>query len=156
MPWRRAGRLSPVWIRSDRRHSFDASPDELWAAMAQVDRYQEWWPWLRRFDATSVSVGDVWTATVQPPLPYRLRFELLITEAQAPSVVAVDVTGDIEGSARLEVCRSDVGSELHFTSELTPISSVLRAVAQVASPIVRYGHEWVLDNGLRQFRTRAL
>ena len=144
-----------VRIRSDRRHSFDVSPEELWAAMAQVDRFRDWWPWLRRFDATSLSTGDVWTATVQPPLPYRLTFDLFITEAEAPSFVAVDVTGDIEGSARLEVHGSAVGSELHFTSELTPTNSVLRAVAQVATPIVRYGHEWVLDTGLRQFRARA-
>ncbi len=124
--------------------------------MAQVDRYRDWWPWLRRFDATSLSAGDVWTATVQPPLPYRLTFDLLITEARPPSLVAVDVTGDLEGTARLEVSTSPVGSELHFTSELTPTNSVLRAVAQVAAPIARYGHEWVLDNGLRQFRSRAL
>jgi hypothetical protein len=145
-----------VRIRSDRRHSFDASPDELWAAMAQVDRYQDWWPWLRRFDATALSAGDVWTATVQPPLPYRLTFDLLITEVEQPSVIAVDVTGDIEGSARLEVTGSTLGSELHFISELTPTNRVLRTVAQVAAPIAGYGHEWVLDNGLRQFRARAL
>ena len=71
--------------------------------MAQVDRYQDWWPWLRRFDATRLVTGDVWTATVQPPLPYRLTFDLCLTEAEARSFVAVDVTGDIEGSARLEV-----------------------------------------------------
>jgi hypothetical protein len=145
-----------VRIRSDRRHSFEASPDELWAAMAQVDRYQDWWPWLRRFDADALSTGDVWTATVQPPLPYRLTFDLLITEAQAPSVVAVDVTGDLEGSARLEVRGSPIGSELHFTSELTPTNPILRGVAQVAAPIARFGHNWVLDTGLRQFRARAL
>ena len=51
---------------------------------------------------------------------------------------------------------STQGSELHFTSELTPTNSVLRAVARLASPIARYGHEWVLNTGLEQFRSRAL
>jgi len=143
-------------MRSDRRHSFDVSPEELWAAMARVDCYQDWWPWLRRFDAAALSAGDVWTATVQPPLPYRLTFDLLITEADAPSVVAVDVTGDLEGTARLEVAGSLVGSELHFTSELEPTRSMLRAVTRWATPVARFGHEWVLDSGLRQFRERAL
>jgi hypothetical protein len=145
-----------VRIRSDQRHSFDATPDELWAAMARVDRYREWWPWLRRFDATGLAAGEVWTATVQPPLPYRLTFDLLITEVRPMRVVAVDVTGDIEGTARLEVSSSRVGSELHFTSELTPTNPVLRTVGQVAAPVARYGHAWVLGTGLRQFRARAL
>ena len=145
-----------VRIRSDRRHSFEVPPEELWAAMARIDCYRDWWPWLRHFDADGLFAGDVWTATVQPPLPYRLTFDLFITDAEAPSFVAVDVTGDIEGSARLEVSGSAVGSELHFTSELTPTNALLRGVAKVAAPIARHGHEWVLDNGLRQFRARAL
>ena len=124
--------------------------------MACVDRYRDWWPWLRRFTAEGLALGDTWSATVQPPLPYRLTFELLITEVDAPRAVAADVTGDIEGSARLEVCRSGTGSVLHFTSELTPTNPVLRAVARVARPAARYGHEWVLETGLEQFRTRAL
>ena len=124
--------------------------------MASVDRYREWWPWLRRFDAVGLAAGDVWTATVQPPLPYRVSFDLHLTEVDAPRVVAADVTGDLEGSARLEVFAVDDGSELHFTSELCPTSSVLRAVARLGSPIARYGHEWVLNTGLDQFRSRAL
>jgi Polyketide cyclase / dehydrase and lipid transport len=145
-----------VRIRSDQRHRFDAAPDELWAAIASVDRYREWWPWLRRFDADGLSTGDVWAATVQPPLPYRVSFDLHLIEVDAPRVVAADVTGDVEGSARLEVFAVDAGSELHFTSELTPTNSVLRAVTRLASPVARYGHEWVLNTGLAQFRARAL
>jgi hypothetical protein len=145
-----------VRLRSDQRHRFDAAPDELWAAIASVDRYREWWPWLRRFDADRLSTGDVWAATVQPPLPYRVSFDLHLIEVDAPRVVAADVTGDVEGSARLEVFAVDAGSELHFTSELTPTNSVLRAVTRLASPVARYGHEWVLNTGLAQFRARAL
>jgi hypothetical protein len=145
-----------VRLRSDQRHRFDAAPDELWAAIASVDRYREWWPWLRRFDADGLSTGDVWAATVQPPLPYRVSFDLHLIEVDAPRVVAADVTGDVEGSARLEVFAVDAGSELHFTSELTPTNSVLRAVTRLASPVARYGHEWVLNTGLAQFRARAL
>ena len=69
-------------IRSDQRHRFDVAPDELWAAMASVDRYREWWPWLRRFDAAGLVAGEVWTATVQPPLPYRVSFDLHLTEVE--------------------------------------------------------------------------
>jgi uncharacterized protein YndB with AHSA1/START domain len=145
-----------VRLRSDQRHHFDATPDQLWTAMTSTDRFRSWWPWLRRFDASGVARGDVWTATVQPPLPYRVSFDLLLTEVRPPHLVAVDVTGDIEGSARLEVRQNASGSELHFTSELTPTSSLLRTVARLAPPLARYGHEWVLKTGLDQFRSRAL
>jgi hypothetical protein len=29
-------------------------------------------------------------------------------------------------------------------------------VARVAQPVVTFGHDWVLDTGARQFRSRAL
>ena len=143
-------------LRSDQRHRFEAAPEDLWSAMVSVDHFQRWWPWLRRFCASGVEPGDVWMATVQPPLPYRVRFDLLLTEVVAPRLVAVDVTGDVEGAARLEVQGDGDGSELHFTSELTPTSSMLRTVARFAPPIARFGHEWVLRTGLEQFRSRAL
>lgn len=143
-------------ISSDRRHSFAVSPDELWEAMVRVDAYRGWWPWLRSFDAIALSPGEVWTAVVQPPLPYRLRFDLHLDEVLAPQIVSAVVAGDIEGSARLEITPTAVGSELHFTSELSPTNPVLRTVARVARPLVRFGHDWVLDTGLRQFRDRAL
>jgi hypothetical protein len=145
-----------VRIRSDQVHEFDAAPDTLWDAMLGVDRFRTWWPWLRRFEASGVARGDVWTATVQPPLPYRVTFDLLLTEVEAPRVVAVDVTGDIEGSARLEVSPRGAGSALHFTSELTPTRSILRWVSRVAPPVAKHGHQWVLETGLEQFRSRAL
>jgi len=145
-----------VKIRSDRRHAFSVSPDELWEAMARVNAYCEWWPWLRYFDAAALAPGAVWSAVVQPPLPYRLRFDVRLDEVMAPRCVSAEVTGDIEGSARLEITPTADGSELHLVSELVPTNAVLRTVAQLASPMVRFGHEWVLDTGLRQFRDRAL
>lgn len=143
-------------IHSDRRHRFSVSPAELWSAIAQVDAYRQWWPWLRQLDAASLEAGQVWRAIVQPPLPYRLRFDIHLADVRAPHHASANVTGDIEGRARLEIASTPDGSELHVVSELAPTSSVLRAVARVASPIVHYGHEWVLDTGLRQFRDRAL
>jgi uncharacterized protein YndB with AHSA1/START domain len=145
-----------VLIHSDRRHRFSVSPPELWSAIARVDAYRQWWPWLRRLDAASLDAGEVWTAIVQPPLPYRLRFDIHLDDVRAPHHASANVTGDIEGRARLEIAPTPDGSELHVVSELAPTNSVLRAVARVASPMVHYGHEWVLDTGLRQFRDRAL
>ncbi len=143
-------------IRSDRRHRFSVSPEELWDAIARVDAYRQWWPWLRRLDAASLAMGEVWTATVQPPLPYRLRFDIHLDDVCAPHHASATVLGDIEGRARLEIAPRSDGSELHVVSELAPTNSVLRAVANVAAPMVHFGHEWVLNTGLRQFRDRAL
>lgn len=143
-------------VRSDRRYRFDASPDELWAALTNVGDYRQWWPWLRRFDGDAFATGERWTCVVQPPLPYSLRFALSLDEVVEGERVDATVTGDIVGTAHLELTPDGTGSELALASQLAPANSMLRAIAVVARPVVRFGHDWVLDTGLRQFRASAL
>ena len=143
-------------IRSDRHHDFPVAPEVLWDAMSRVDAYQQWWPWLRSFDAAALTVGERWEAVVQPPLPYRLRFSIHLDEVAPVEHVVARVSGDITGSARLHLSETATGSRLHLVSSLEPKHRVLQAVATVAAPVARYGHEWVLDTGLQQFRARAL
>ena len=145
-----------VEIRSDQCHQFSVTPAEVWTALARVDAYRSWWPWLRHFEADVLEAGTTWSALVQPPVPYRLRFDLHLLEVEPPYLVTATVTGDLIGSARLEISPTPTGSELRLVSHLAPANSVLRAVARLAPPVAHFGHQWVLDTGLRQFRQGAL
>lgn len=145
-------------VRSDRRHRFPVEPTALWDAFAATGEYRTWWPWLRSLDAGDGFVeGARWRCVVQPPLPYVLRFDLVLEEVEAPRFVTATVEGDIEGHAAIDLTAVDgTGSELRLVAVLSPSAPALRAVARVAGPLVRFGHDWVLDTGLRQFRRRAL
>jgi uncharacterized protein YndB with AHSA1/START domain len=143
-------------VRSDRTYLFPVPPPAVWDAMARVDAYRRWWPWLRRFDAVTLEAGDRWTCTVRPPLPYVLRFTVTIDEVEPARRVAATVAGDIDGEATLWVQESSAGSMVRLRSELAPRSTLLRRVNALAPWMARYGHDWVLDTGVRQFRTRAL
>ena len=141
-------------MRSDRRYRFALPPGELWVALSAVDRYRQWWPWLRQLDGGAFEAGAAWDCVVQPPLPYTLRFNLVLEEVDAPRLAVAAITGDIVGTARLELTGDDAGSgtEVRLESSLAPGNGVLKLVAAVASPLVRFGHDWVLDTGARQFR----
>lgn len=143
-------------IASDRRYQFSVGPGELWEAIGRVDAYRSWWPWLRQLDATGLTEGDTWTCVVQPPTPYSLRFSITLDEVIAPSSITASVDGDIGGSARLDIAELSTGSEIRLASRLAPNNRLLRTVASVARPLVRFGHDWVLDTGARQFSRRAL
>jgi len=143
-------------VRSDRRYPFTVPPAELWAAFARTDEYRSWWPWLRTFEGGGFHDGARWRCEVQPPLPYSLRFDLVLEEVEAPRFVTATVTGDITGHAAIDLTATPGGSELRLVATLGPEAAVLRAIARVAHPMVRFGHDWVIDTGLRQFRRRAL
>lgn len=143
-------------VRSDLRHRFAVSPDDLWDRLAAVDEFRTWWPWLRHLHADGLRAGAVWSCVVQPPLPYRLRFDLTLDEVVAGQAVWATVHGDIVGTAHLEVRQRPGGSELHLISDLAPRRRVLKAASSVARPLAQFGHDWVLDTGIQQFRDRAL
>ena len=161
-------------ITTDRRLTLSASPREVWDRLGDVSAYRTWWPWLHRFDARALEPGEVWRCEVSPPLPYVVRFSMTIEETVVESLVVATIDGDIRGTARLTVGPRPVaaataapasapvpapdravGTELRLAAELSPVSTLLRAVTWGAGPVARFGHDWVIETGARQFAERA-
>jgi len=143
-------------FETDRRYRLPVSPAELWTTLSRVDDYQRWWPWLRGFEASHIGGHQVWHCLVQPPLPYRVRFDVRFEDVVVARSVVAAVSGDVVGSARLDVAEVDEGSEAHVLLSLEPGNGFLRAASRLAAPVIRYGHDWVIDTGARQFLDRAV
>lgn len=144
-------------IRSDRRFTFEQPPPEVWEVMADTSAYTRWWPWLRHLDATALVTGEVWSCHIQPPLPYSLRFTIALDEVVPAALARATVAGDITGTAELTLePAAEGGTAGRLVSDLAPASPVLRTFAAVARPLVVWGHDWVLAEGIRQFKARGL
>jgi uncharacterized protein YndB with AHSA1/START domain len=142
-------------ISSARTYRFSAGPAEIWRLLGQVEDYTRWWPWLRRFDAIGLVPGDVWRCTIRPPLPYVLRAVVHVERVGQPALVVAEVSGDIAGWCCVELRDHLEGTEVHVTSELTASRGLIRLVSWALPSLARWGHDWVLDAGSRQF-ARAL
>lgn len=149
-------------IRSTRRQGFAVSTDDLWSALTSVERYRDWWPWLTRFDADGFATGSSWSCAVRPPLGYTLSFDIVLDEVTEGARVAARVSGDLVGTASLEVraladpAHPALASEVVLRSDLAAHGLVVRALSTVARPVAVRGHDWILDTGLAQFEQRAL
>ncbi|MEO5899041.1 MAG: SRPBCC family protein, partial [Ilumatobacteraceae bacterium] len=144
-----------VHLLSDRRYDFAMTPEELWACIIVVPSYPTWWPWLRSFDGTRLAEGEVWQSSVQPPLPYAVRFTVSIDAVVPARRVAATIKGDVIGTAELHIEPRAKGCQARLVADLGPDKSALRALSIAARPLVRFGHNWVLDTGARQFRSRS-
>jgi hypothetical protein len=140
-----------VQLDSDRSYTFGVDVDELWTAIADIDRYPRLWPWLRRFEARGLIAGDSWRCVVRPPLPYSVRFSIDLVEVAGPSHVTATITGDIKGTARLDLEPTVDGSTIRLQSTLAPNGWAFGALAILMRPVVNRGHDWVLDTGAAQF-----
>ena len=143
-------------FRSDRSWCFDVPAELLWARVTATDEYATWWPWLADFDpAGGFRVGESWTCTVAPPLPYRIRFRLAIEEVRPSRLVRARVSGDIRGEALLTFEPDDGATVARLRSQLSPANPILQGFGVTARPLIAWGHDWVLDSGQRQFVERA-
>jgi uncharacterized protein YndB with AHSA1/START domain len=129
---------------------------EVWALISDVSHYRTWWPWLRVFEAAALAAGEEWRCEVQPPVPYPVRFRVEIEHIEAPRLVRADVSGDVVGDATLTLDDGGTGCVATLRSSLAPGNTALKLVSRFAGPIARFGHDWVLDSGARQFIARAV
>ena len=144
-------------FRFDRSWRFEVGREALWLVLARTDEFPRWWTWLRRFEVGSGLVdGAVARCVVRPPLPYVLRFDVAVERVVPAALVETTVSGDIEGPARLELSGDGDRAEARLVWEVDVRDPLLRTAARVARPLMEWGHEWVVDTGVEQFRRRAL
>jgi hypothetical protein len=155
-----------VEIASDRRYRFDLPPEGLWDALGEVGDYPRWWSWLESFDGRRLVAGEVWTCAVRPPLPYVVRFRIRLDDVVERRLITASIAGDLTGTATLTIhpapdrrsggAGDGPGSAVRLTSRLAPDRRWLAALASLAHPLVRHGHDWILDTGARQFADRRV
>lgn len=143
-------------VRADRTYRFEQPPSVVWDAIGRVDAYRDWWPWLRAFEARGLVTGDRWDCAVRPPVPYVLRFTVTLDEVAEHRQIDATVSGDLTGTAGVVLTPTGGGCNVRLTSSLEPTGQPLRTVMRLTPWLGRFGHDWVLGVGLRQFRRQAL
>jgi uncharacterized protein YndB with AHSA1/START domain len=123
---------------------------------SQTERFPQWWPWLQIVESSGLIEGTVSRCVVRAPVAYELRFSVAILEVVPQHRVVVAVSGDVEGPARLDIAAAPAGSVARLSWVLDVRAPLLRAAAVVGRPLMTWGHNWVVDNGVRQFRRKAL
>ena len=145
-----------VELGRDRSYWFPMRPDALWSALAEPSDYRSWWPSLTDLEADGLVAGAVWLCTIRPPLPFPLRFVIHLDDVVRPTLVTSHITGDIAGTARLDVAARGTGSDVQLTSTLAPSNRTLGMIETLARPIIRRAYNWMLDTGARQFLSSAI
>jgi carbon monoxide dehydrogenase subunit G len=136
------------------RHDFACEPAALWEAMEDVERFEAWWPWLQEFrlDGDGLEAGTVLHGVVAPPLPYRMRVRVELVSCQRPAAINAVVHGDLEGTASLRMQPAGAGSAVDAAWTVEMMQGPMRLASRVAHPLLRWGHDRVVDVTVARFR----
>jgi hypothetical protein len=147
---------APAPFLFDRSWEFEVPPKQLWSLLSDTSAYSGWWPWLQAFEPVPLEPGTSTRCSIGPPLPYMLAVTIAVIDVIPERSVAVAVTGDVAGPACLDIEPTASGSSARLVWELEVRRPMLRLAASVARPMLQWGHEWVVSNGVEQFRRAAI
>lgn len=137
---------------------FPVTPPQIWAVIERFDLFESWWAWLADFraDDGGLVTGNVLHGTVIPPIPYRLRLDVRLQQCDRPRLIEAAIDGDVRGQAALRLDAAGGGTRAQVAWSLRMHSAPLRVAARVAYPLMRWGHDGVVDMAVAGFRQRAL
>lgn len=141
-------------IEYDGAFAFPVSIAELWAVMGRLELFSTWWGWLHDFsvEGRGLEHGTVLHGVVAPPVPYRMRLDVLVDECVPERRITAQVHGDLEGAAQLSFDGDDVESHAHATWTLEMMQGPMRVAARIAPHVLRWGHDRVVEATVEGFR----
>lgn len=145
-------RRSPV-VDFRRQFYLAARPERVWQQISKLDDYESWWPWLRRFHSERAGMvsGNVLRGLVVPPVPYPFRMQVTLDECCPPATVRASVAGDVTGSATVDFEPVGEGTVVTCCWTLRMDSLPMRVAARTAYPVLRWGHDRVVQVSVNAF-----
>ena len=139
------------------RFTFPVAPLELWSAIERVDQFERWWSWLGdlQLDGGGLRPGAVLRGTVAPPVPYRMRVAVELGRCEPGELIDAAVSGDLAGDAMLRLEPHGPGGEgtvaqVAWSLEMKQLP--MRVAARFAYPLLRWGHDRVVEATVAGFR----
>jgi hypothetical protein len=148
---------TPV-IECEDSFCFPVEPAVLWRTIERFESFESWWVWLHEFqvDGHGLVAGTVLPGVVTPPIPYRLSVVVRLVHCEPRRQIEAEVSGDLLGSAVLRLDAEDGGTRVAVGWSLEMLREPLRTASRVAYPLVRWGHDRVVDMAVAGFSRRAL
>ena len=137
---------------------FDAPVDAVWDALAEVERWPEWWPHVKAVQTLvpggADGLGAVRRIRWGSRLPYGFSLDVKTIGVDKPCRLRGVATGDLAGTGLWELWRDGSGTQLRYTWNLAVHTRWMRIAAPLMAPVFRWNHEGVMRDGMRGLERR--
>ena len=137
--------------RFDNLWHLRAEREQVYSALADVERYGHWWPQIREVQRIDADSGRV---RIRSLLPYTLDLVLTRTvEDEAGGILRVGVAGDLQGWCAWQLSAEGAGTRARFSQEVEVTVTVLQRAPFAIRPLLRGNHAHMMRSGERGLRT---
>ena len=119
----------------------------MYAALAEVEDYQRWWPQIREIHRIDADSGRV---RIRSLLPYTLDLVLArAVEDEARGILRVDIAGDLQGWCAWQLSADGAVTRAQFSQEVQVTVPMLQRVPFAIRPLLRGNHAHMMRSGER-------
>lgn len=129
--------------------------DQVYDAIADSLSWPAWWSTVTKVEEVvngdpATGVGNVRRYTFKGSLPYRLSFELTVTDADRPRRLAGRAAGELEGTGVWTLTQEPGGVTLtRYDWNVRTTRWWMNLVAPLARPIFKRNHDFVMRAGAK-------
>lgn len=131
--------------RFDNLWHLPASREEVYEALADVERYDRWWPQIREIHRIDADSGRV---RIRSVLPYTLELLLVrVVQDEEGGFLKVNVDGDLTGWCAWQFTTEGTGTAARFSQEVEVTAPILRRMPFAVRPLLRGNHAYMMRSG---------
>ena len=127
------------------------SIDRAYRVLIDIEDYPRWWPevYLRVEPLTPLrkTVGDKVRLLTLGKLPYKIRWQSEIVQANPPHGFIIRATGDFDGRGIWSLKQQGSEVVLTFDWRLRAQKRLIRNLSWLFKALFRWNHRWAMDRG---------
>lgn len=136
--------------RFDNLWHLRAPHEQVYAALAEVEDYDRWWPQIREIHRID---GDSGRVRIRSLLPYTLDLVLArAVQDEVRGILRVGIAGDLQGWCAWQLVAQGAGTQARFSQEVEVRVPMLQRAPFAIRPLLRGNHAHMMRSGERGLR----
>ena len=138
----------------------EAPIDRVFAEIDAVEAWPEWWPMVKAVerleDGGADGLGAVHRLNFVGKLPYRLQFDMRVTQREPPTSIVGHATGELDGIGDWSLHEEGSTTVVRYVWAIRTTRPWMNLLAPLpfVDGIFRFNHHAVMRNGLHGLRRR--
>lgn len=125
--------------------------DRVYRVLVDIENYPRWWPevYLQVEPLTPLkkTIGDRVRLLTRGKLPYKIRWQSEIVQANPPHGFMIRATGDFDGRGIWSLKQQGSDVVLTFDWRLRVQKRLIRSLSWLFKPLFRWNHRWAMARG---------